>query len=372
MQLRYRNPPDSTRSRPRWPYPRPFTLHSARRYRPGWSIQEPHRVKHTHPARLVEVGRRAYTVTGPFNPRTTLHKPSHFPSPFEVAKRGEYVFLAGVGRRKIGGRATYREGGRRVELRIYLPERRLRPDNLQAIQDELARRLGLTLACTGYEKIWDSDPILGRLPDEMRGARPATPFSLYEFLVICTVLQNTTVRRTVQMASTLAHNLGRAYQFPEGPLLHGFWKPADLVKFGESSLRELRLGYRAKNLVRFSEQFRADPGLEAELLGLRDNPDSLRARVKTIYGVGPASAAYIMFEWFKCIDEFHYLSPWERRILSKLLFDRSDTPASDIVQFCRDRWTPYTMLAVHAVFEAIFWRRVQGQGPDWLNELIRL
>jgi 3-methyladenine DNA glycosylase/8-oxoguanine DNA glycosylase len=253
-----------------------------------------------------------------------------------------------------------------------MPEAHTPPHDLRAIEDELARRLGLTVNIDGYEKIWESDPILSRLPDEMRGARPASPFSLYEFLVICTVLQNTTVRRTTLMASALAHNLGRAYRFPDGTILHGFCEPADLVQHGEARLRELRLGYRAKSLVRFSEQFRTQPDMETELLGLRTDPDRLRARAKEIYGVGPASAAYIMFEWFKCIDEFNHVSPWERKILSKLLFGSYDTPAMDIIRFCRNRWAPYTMLAVHAVFEAVFWRRVQGQGPEWLDELIRL
>jgi len=266
----------------------------------------------------------------------------------------------------------YTEGANRIVLHVCMPETHASPGNLRTIEDELARRLGLTVDISGYEKIWEGDPILSCLPDEMRGARPASPFSLYEFLVICTVLQNTTVRRTVQMAGALAHTLGRAYRFPDGTVLHGFWEPADLVEFGESRLRELRLGYRAKSLVRFSEQFLAQPDLEAELLDLRTDPDRLRARVEEIYGVGPASAAYIMFEWFKCVDEFYHVSPWERKILSKLLFDSYDTPAMDIVHFCRDRWAPYTMLAVHAVFEAVFWRRAQGQGPEWLDELTRL
>jgi 3-methyladenine DNA glycosylase/8-oxoguanine DNA glycosylase len=170
----------------------------------------------------------------------------------------------------------------------------------------------------------------------------------------------------------LAHNLGKSYQFPDGIVLHGFWKPSDLIKFGESRLRDLRLGYRSKSLVRFSEQFHAQPDLEAKLLDMRSDPDSLRSYIKKMYSVGPASAAYTMFEWFKFVDEFNYVSPWERKILSKLLFGNFDIQAADIIEFCRKRWAPYTMLAVHAVFEAIFWRRVQGKGPEWLDELIRL
>lgn len=329
-------------------------------------------MKGTGPARLVENCRQTRVIRGPFDPRTTLQKPSHFPSPFDLARPGEYLFLTRVGRQQIGGRVAYAEGSDRVVLILFIPETHSPTCDPQIIQDELARRLGLTLDIGGYEKVWKDDPILSRLPEEMQGARPSSPFSLYEFLVICTVLQNTTVHRTVQMANALAQSLGRTYRFPDGTVLHGFWEPSEVVKLGETKLRELRLGYRAKTLVRFSEQFRTRPELETELLELRNDPSHLRTRVKDIYGVGPASAAYIMFEWFKCIDEFDHVSPWERKILSKLLFEDHDTPAGEIVDFCCARWAPRTMLAVHAVFESIFWRRAQGQGPEWLDELIRL
>ena len=330
-----------------------------------------HTVESKVPTALIEIDAQTHIVTGPFNPRTTLCKPSHFPSPFDLARQGEYLFLTRVGLNEIGCRATYAEGADSIVLHIFVPEDHTLLPNVRLIQNELARRLGLMVNIDRYDHLWDSDPILSRLPEDMRGARPASPFSLYEFLVICTLLQNTTVRRTAQMAKDIAHNLGRSYRFPDGTVLHSFWNPSDLIEFGESRLRDLRLGYRSKSLVRFSEQFHNEPDLEARLLAMLSDPNSLHAYIRNIYSIGPASAAYIMFEWFKFVSEFHYISPWERKILSKLLFDTFDTPAADIIQFCNKLWAPYTMLAVHAVFEAIFWCRVRGRGPEWLDELIR-
>ena len=43
-----------------------------------------------------------------------------------------------------------------------------------------------------------------------RGVHPSTYSSLYEYLVISTLLQNATVRRTVQMAENLFGQYGRA------------------------------------------------------------------------------------------------------------------------------------------------------------------
>lgn len=324
------------------------------------------------PISLVEVGQQTCEVADPFNPQTTLHKPSHFPSPFDLWRQGEYLFVTRVGGWEVGCCAAYSDDTNRIVLHVNVPEAAAHHVDICTIGDELARRLGLSVTVDGYSTLWKSDTILSRLPQEMLGARPSSPFSLYEFLVICTLLQNTTVHRTVQMANALAHNLGKTYRFPNGDILYGFWKPADLLKLGESRLRELRVGYRAKTLMRFSEQFQSNPDLETQLLGLQNDLETLRAKIDEIYGVGPASVAYIMFEWFKCVNEFNHVSPWERKILSKLLFDNYDLPAAGIIQFCCKRWAPYTMLAVHALFEAVFWRREKGIGPEWLDGLVRM
>ncbi len=321
---------------------------------------------------LSPISRQIHTVNGPFAPRTTLIKPSHFPSPYDRFRTGEYLFMTRIAGYQIGGSARYREGKNRVLVTLYAPRQQSSPGNLGQVQQEVARRLGLHDDLSGYERIWAGDPILRSLPSEMMGARPSSPFALYEFLVICTLLQNTVVRRTVQMANALAEYLGGLFQFPDGTTLRGFWEPGALVSVGESRLRELRLGYRAKTLVRFSEQFSNQPTLEADLLGLAGHPDSLRDAIDDIYGVGPASANYVLFEWFKCTGALFTLSPWEARILSRLLFKRDDVVASRTMAFCQRRWAPHAMLAVHAVFETAFWARARGEGPEWLNELIRL
>jgi len=322
-------------------------------------------------AELVEITRHSYRPTRPFDAATTLHKPSHFPSPFERTKPGEYLFMTRVGTQVIGGHARFPDSGNQVELVLFAPSTNI-SEPVDMITGEIARRLGLTMPIRGYDKLWDADPILSTLPAPMRGARPSSPFSLYEFLVICTLLQNTTVGRTVSMARALADRLGVRYRFATGDILSSFWTPAQLTALGEAALRELRMGYRAKMLVRTAEHFHTQPDLETDLLHMTSEPQQLRKQLNAIYGVGPASVGYIMFEWFKTVDSFEHVSPWELKILSKLLFDTMDTAADQLLSFTRDRWSPYTMLAVHAVFEAIFWRRAQGQGPEWLDELIRL
>lgn len=324
----------------------------------------------SRPLKLKALPKTTVSVRGPFDAKTTLVKPSHFPSPFELPGEKDYRFATRIGEHIVAARIPHQSGGNRVVIELFVPVGTALEDET-TVADEVARRLGLTLDLGGYEAIWRSDSTLRRLPSEMLGARPSSPFNLYEFLTICVLLQNTTVHRTVQMANALAEEFGSRLEFDDGSRLTTLPTPVQIAKAGEQSLRDLRLGYRAKSLTRLAEQFIARPRLEQDLIGVRDTA-SLRSALLELYGVGPASVGYILFEWFKCLDDFAHVSPWERQILSRLLFGRSSASEARIIQFCKRRWSPFTMLGAHAVFESVFWRRAQGAGPGWLDELIRL
>jgi 3-methyladenine DNA glycosylase/8-oxoguanine DNA glycosylase len=306
---------------------------------------------------------------GPFHPRTTLIKPSHFPSPFDAQGEHDYRAVTFVEGHPTGLRASFAPEVAAVRLEIYVPPgAQTDPTAAAAV---LRSRLGLDLPLPGYADLYADDEVLSRLPATMCGARPASPWSLYEYLSIGTVLQNTTVARTVQMAQALARLLGTWYRFPDDVVLAGFWHPGAVVDLGEPALRDAKLGYRAKTLTRLGAQFLAEPDLEQQLRALTGDPQQLRAGLRGLYGVGPATTGYLMFDVFKSLDELSHLPPWEAKILGRLLFDDPDTDPARTLAWCHERWTPYTMLATHAVFETVFWHRATGNGPAWLDELIR-
>ncbi|WP_374692041.1 hypothetical protein [Accumulibacter sp.] len=319
---------------------------------------------------LTEFAAETVRPQGPFCAKTTLIKPSHFPSPFDQTDPDRYRFVTRVKGEIIGVDACMVEHGA-VGLRLYRADRGCDLD-VGAVKAEIRRRLGFEMDLSGYEAIWMRDEILRRLPNEMMGARPSSPFSLYEFLVICVLLQNTTVGRTVAMANALSEDLGQEVVFPDGMALRSFWTPPQLVRTGEERLRVLKLGYRARILDRISRQFTEEAEMETRLMEIHAHDNLLRQRLMSLYGVGPASIGYLLFEWFKKIDRLDHISPWELKILSKLLFESECVAARDMIMFCRERWAPFTMLAVHAIFESVFWRRLNGNGPEWLDGLIRL
>jgi 3-methyladenine DNA glycosylase/8-oxoguanine DNA glycosylase len=196
------------------------------------------------------------------------------------------------------------------------------------------------------------------------------PDSLYGFLMIRVFLQNTQVRRTVQMVDAMLENFGRTVRFPDGTILPALWQPEAILAASESALRKLRIGYRARTVWRLSKQFAAHPEIEGRLLAV-ENQSELRRELGGLYGVGPATAGYASFEWFKNLDDLVHLSPWESKILGQLLFERPASPG-EVITEARSRWAPYTMLALHAVFENVFWKRAEGVEPKWLDDLIRL
>lgn len=321
------------------------------------------------PIQLREELTQGFDLSQPFCFETTVRKPSHYPTSLEQFGDETYSFVATVGENSVGCRAAVRSGDT-VELTLFVDPSNP-PTDPRGVIVELARRLGFFVDVSGFDEVWNADAKLSQLPSKMAGGRPSAFSSLYGFLMICTFLQNTQVRRTVQMTSAMIERFSRYYRFPDGSVLPGLWTASDILGSSEDELRALKLGYRARTVRRLSEQFSLHPLLESTLMAIGD-PRELDASLRKIYGIGPATSGYLVFEWFKHGDYLTHVSPWERQILSRLVMDEPDCDAGLLIEECRKRWAPYTMLAVHAVFESVFWKRAEGEGPAWLDPLVRL
>jgi len=170
------------------------------------------------------------------------------------------------------------------------------------------------------------------------------------------------------MLDALFQHLGILLDF-DGKLLSGFWDVEALDEVSEEYLRNLKIGYRAKTLIKQAQPFRNDL---LDEFTLRELPSfELRKRLLSLYGVGPASVGYLLFEVFKRYDELDYISPWEQKIYSRVLFNKEIIPQDVILSHIEQRWGSWKMLAMHYLFEDLFWRRKTDSIP-WLEELIRL
>jgi 3-methyladenine DNA glycosylase/8-oxoguanine DNA glycosylase len=201
-----------------------------------------------------------------------------------------------------------------------------------------------------------------------KGMKPIAANSLYESLMIYITLQNATVRRTVQMLENLFLRFGQRVSF-DGRTLSVFWSPDAVTKSTVDELRSLKMGYRAKSIMRISEQF-ASGAIDGT--ALRGSPREVVAQeLDKLYGIGPASIQGILFEDFYFLDVLDLIPPWERKIMSRLLFGRHLVPAERILRFFRERYAGYGLLAFHYVWEDLFWRR-KHERIEWLEREIRL
>ena len=200
--------------------------------------------------------------------------------------------------------------------------------------------------------------------------RPGHPSSLYEYLIIGIVLQNATVKRSIQMFTTLLKKYGTLLSF-DNKTLWCFWKPGALKNVTEEELRGLKVGYRAKSIKNIDEYF-AEGFMDEMDLRKKDLNTQMTELLK-LYGVGPATVWYLLFDVFHHWDFFNHVSPWEQKIYSKLFFDQDPGDPVTVEKLLKyfDRYGKFKQLAVHYIWEDLWWKRKNEHIP-WLEKLIRI
>jgi 3-methyladenine DNA glycosylase/8-oxoguanine DNA glycosylase len=200
--------------------------------------------------------------------------------------------------------------------------------------------------------------------------RPGHPSSLYEYLIIGIVLQNATVRRSIQMFKALLEKYGTLLEY-DGKKLWCFWEPGALQDVTEEELRALKVGYRARSIKKTDECFRLGVVEEFELR-TKDRETQMKELLK-LYGVGPATVWYLLFDVFHHWDFFNHVSPWEQKIYSKLFFDRDPENPVEVSRILKhfEMFGEYKQLAVHYIWEDLWWKRKNNPMP-WLEKLIRV
>lgn len=306
--------------------------------------------------------------TIPFNFEGTFFKPSHFPSKL-VLYDNSRIYQAIEVNDHIFGVEIFGSGlnGQRVGIAIYAQE--AIPDILrQAIKREIVARYNLNGDIREFIEEFKNDSLLSESIKRWGGMRPSVAYSLYGLLMVATVLQNATVRRTVQMMEVLLNKYGKRLFFA-GKEVYAIWRPEDMEKVTEVELRGLRIGYRAKNIKKISDSFTTKKVSEVSLRSIKDKQEVKKALLE-IYGVGPQSVSYLL-EAFHFYDAFDHISPWERKIISMLLYGNKTADSVYILDDVQKRWGKWKMLAIHYIFEDLFWRRKRECIP-WLEEEIRM
>lgn len=310
--------------------------------------------------------------TQPFHFDSTFYKPAHFPTAdtkWESGRRWQTMLFDGI---RLGlifvDNTTLRKP--QVRVRVF-SEKNLSASYLESLKRELIWHFNLDLNLSDFYQEVGKDPMFVPILKKFRGLRPMHPGSLYEYLIIAIVLQNATVRRSVSMMQALFENYGTRLAF-DGKQFWCFWEPKVVANTSEQKLRQLKMGYRATSIIKVSESF-ASGTLDERMLR-NASMEQQEETLLSLYGIGPASVGYIMFDVFHRWGYLKHISPWEQKIYTRIFFrkdyEKELVSTEEMVKYF-NRWGNWKNLAVHYVWEDIWWKR-RNRKIAWLEKLVRL
>jgi len=310
--------------------------------------------------------------TKPFHFDSTFFKPGHFPTndtKFQPGKRWQTMLWR---EERLGMIFENKGTAAKPKIRVFVfSKKKLSLEFIESLKQEIIWRYNLGLDLSEFYKDVGKSPLLKPVIKRFYGLRPMHAGSLYEYLIIAIVLQNATVRRSVSMMQTLFENYGTLLEFA-GEKLWCFWEPEVLAKTKEQKLRDLKMGYRARSLIKVSAHF-VKKEIDEMKLRKADQKTQEESLI-SLYGIGPASVGYIMFDVFHQWDFLKHISPWEQKIYTKIFFDKD--PEKELVPVEKmlkafEKWGKWKNLAVHYIWENIWWQRRNKHIP-WLEKLVRL
>lgn len=255
------------------------------------------------------------------------------------------------------------------ELRVSIhSDRQMTARERESVRSEMVWRFDLNTDLSEFERRAHKDRRFRAVFQRWRGMRDSCFNSLYELLVIALLLQNATVRRTVQMMNALLEAFGTKVSF-DSKILFAMWRPEDLAGVSEDELRALKIGYRARFLKRLSDDFARGIVNELELRSL--DPVLARKALLKLYGVGPETARILLYPACHGYAALNHIAPWQHKIYSRLFYNKALVPVRKILGDLNQRYGDYASLAVHYVWEDLFWRHSRTPIP-WLQKEIRL
>ena len=307
--------------------------------------------------------------SSPFHFDGTFHKPSHYPDKLTDWETGKYWQAIRIGKRLFGLKIENKGETQKPKIKVSVfYDKNISQGELEKTKEEVIWRFDLNVDLKEFNKLAKNDKRFYPIFKKWLGMRNSSAHNLYELLIIAVLLQNATVRRTVQMTNALLDNYGTKLKFDEKEIF-SIWLPEALNNVSEQELRDLKIGYRAKFIKRLSQDFAKGKIDELKLRTL--DQENAKKELTKLYGVGPETARILLFEVCHQYNTFDHIAPWQQKIYSQLFYKKSLVPTNKIRDDIKKQYGDYSMLAVHYIWEDIFWKR-KNEKIDWLEKEIRL
>jgi 3-methyladenine DNA glycosylase/8-oxoguanine DNA glycosylase len=307
--------------------------------------------------------------SSPFRFDGTFHKPSHYPDKLTDWETGKYWQTIRIDKRLFGLKIENKGETQKPKIKISVfHDSKISENELEKIKREIIWRFHLNADLKEFNKLAKSDKRFYPIFKKWLGTRNSSAHNLYELLIIAVLLQNATIRRTVQMTNVLLDNYGARLKF-DGKDIFAIWLPEKLNNVSEKELRDLKIGYRAKFIKRLSQDF-AEGKIDEPKLRTLDQEGAKKELMK-LYGVGPETARILLFEVCHQYNTFDHIASWQQKIYSRLFYKKPFVPVNKIRDDIKKQYGEYAMLAVHYIWEDIFWKR-KNEKIEWLEKEIRL
>jgi 3-methyladenine DNA glycosylase/8-oxoguanine DNA glycosylase len=323
--------------------------------------------------KVVNLGKTFSTIIRPIPPYNfdpTVFKPSHYPDPLKIYESGKYWFVLRLKNKVYGIKLVNKGAIREPKVQVIIFSRKkLSKNEIKDVVDEVSYRFEFERDISQFSKKFKDDRILAPFIKKWYGMHGTCGQDLYGLLMIGIFLQNTVIKRSVQMTKVMLEKYGIKVKF-DNRVLYYFWKPEKIIKIPEKELRNLKVGYRAKLFIKTSKSYIKE---KIDEIKLRDSSvEEAKEELLKIYGVGPETARILLVEALHHYDIFDHVAPWQQKIYSRLLFNKKLVPTDKIIKYIKNKWGEWANLAASYIWEDIFWQRKQGKKIDWLEKEIRL
>ncbi|NLW03551.1 MAG: 8-oxoguanine DNA glycosylase [Clostridiaceae bacterium] len=209
---------------------------------------------------------------------------------------------------------------------------------------------------TLQRKLAENDPIMEKAIEFAPGLRLLRQ-DFYETLISFIVSQNNNIPRIRRIIECLAENYGKPVEY-KGQILYSFPESNVLSVLSEKSFECIRAGYRAKYIIRASQQ-----ALELDISALEGMDSAgVRQELLRFYGVGGKVA--------DCIGLFSGLMPdafpvdrWVRRVMTTL-YPGSGTSNEEIAAFARREFGELAGIAQQYLFYYARENRIGMDGQE--------
>ncbi len=232
-------------------------------------------------------------------------------------------------------------------LDVALPDGASEAD-LAYVGNAVASLLGFDADLAGFYDTLADDPVLASTAATLHGLRPTRTENVFEALVTAVVGQQISGAVARVIRDLLVRTFGTRVE-AYGHTLFAFPTPQVLAEAGHDELRAMKLSNRKAEYIHDVAIRTLDGTInDSHLAGLDD--DEVVEELVRCRGIGRWTAEWMLIRALGRPDVMPAGDLALKRVVSQLYFGGADITEPQLVEFGRERWSPYRGLATTYLF----------------------